>query len=150
MLQRIQTIYLLVAAAALGLQFLLPYATVPAGTLYDASAAFADGVFDLRDRLEMLIISGIALFLVVSAIFSFKNRPFQSRLTSFGMFAAAILAVSLTMQCYSLVQEMGASMPNIHYQAGVAMPALSAFMLWLANRAIRKDEALVRSSDRLR
>jgi hypothetical protein len=150
MLQRIQTIYLLVAAAALGVQFLLPYATVPTGILPGVSPTFADGVFNLSDRLEMLIISGIAFSLVLFAIFSFKNRPFQSRLTSFGMFAAALLAVSLTMQFYSLVQELGASMSIIQYKAGVFMPALSAFMLWLANRAIRKDEALVRSSDRLR
>ena len=66
------------------------------------------------------------------------------------MFAATILAVTLATQFYFLMNEADPSISNIHYQAGVGMPALSVFLLWLANRAIRKDEALVRSSDRLR
>ena len=67
-----------------------------------------------------------------------------------GMFASAILAVSLAMQFYFMIHETGASMSNVQYQAGAGMPALSVLLLWLANRAIRKDEALVRSADRLR
>jgi hypothetical protein len=34
---------------------------------------------------------------------------------------------------------------NIHYQPGIALPALSVLLLWIANRFIRKDEELVKS-----
>ncbi len=150
MIQRIQSIYLFLAAAALGGQFLLPYASAPAGTVTDAAATFADGIFNLNDRLGMLINTGVAVVLAIIALFLFKNRAVQSRLTSLGMFASTILAVSLAMQFYFMINETGASMSNVQYQAGVGMPAISVLLLWLANRAIRKDEALVRSADRLR
>lgn len=150
MVQRIQSIYLILAAAALGLQFVFPYAAAPADSALDASATFADGVFNLSDRLGLLISSSVALGLAIAAFFLFKNRPVQSRITSIGMFAATIVAVMLAAQFFFLINEMGPSMANVKYQAGVGMPAISVLLLWLANRAIRKDEALVRSSDRLR
>ncbi len=150
MVQRIQSIYLFLAATALGLQFVFPYAAAPAETVVDASATFADGVFNLSDRLGLLISSSLAIVLAVAAFMLFKNRPVQSRITSLGMFAATIVAVMLAAQFFFLMNETGPAMANVHYQAGVGMPAISVLLLWLANRAIRKDEALVRSSDRLR
>ncbi len=149
MIQRIQSIYLFLAAAALGLQFVLPYAAAPAETV-GASATFADGVFNLGDRLGLLIGTSVAMALAIAAFFLFKNRPVQSRITSIGMFAATFVAVMLAVQFFFLTEEIGSSMTNVRYQAGVGMPAISVLLLWLANRAIRKDEALVRSSDRLR
>lgn len=150
MIQRIQSVYLFLAAAVLGLQFVLPYASAPAGSVTDAAATFSDGVFNLSDRLGMLINDVIAVILAVAAIFLYKNRMVQSRVTSIGMFTATILAGTLALQFYFLAHDAGPSMSNVQYQAGVGMPALSVLLLWLANRAIRKDEALVRSSDRLR
>lgn len=150
MIQRIQTVYLLLAAAALGLQFALPYAAAPAGSVSDAAATFADGVFNLNDRRGLLINTIIAAVLTVAAVFLFKNRLAQSRVTSFGLFAAAILAVMLAAQFFFLANEAGRPLENMRYQAGVGLPAASALLLWLANRAIRRDEALVRSADRLR
>jgi heme/copper-type cytochrome/quinol oxidase subunit 4 len=149
MIQRIQSIYLILAATALGLQFVFPYAAAPAEAS-GAFAAFADGVFNLGDRPGLLVSTGFAMTLAIAAFFLFKNRPVQSRITSIGMFAATIVAVMLAVQFFFMMDEMGPSMSNVRYQAGVGMPAVSVLLLWLANRAIRKDEALVRSSDRLR
>jgi hypothetical protein len=36
------------------------------------------------------------------------------------------------------------------YQFGIFLPVISLLLLVLASRAIRKDEALVKSADRLR
>ena len=149
MIQRIQSIYLFLAASALGLQFVFPYASAPVDEMA-ASTTFSDGVFNLNDSIVMLVATAVALGLAVFAILLFKNRPVQSRITSLGMFASTILAVSLALQFFGLVKEVGAAMSNVQYQASVGMPALSVLLLWLANRSIRKDEALVRSSDRLR
>lgn len=150
MIQRIQTIYLLLAALALGLQFVLPYAAAPAAAVPDAAATFADGLFNLYDRMGLLVNTVIAAVLGLVAVFLYKNRLAQSRLTSFGMFAATILAVMLAAQFFFLANETGDAMKTVSYQAGVGMPAVAVVLLWLANRAIRRDEALVRSADRLR
>ncbi|MBL7827439.1 MAG: DUF4293 domain-containing protein [Saprospiraceae bacterium] len=150
MIQRIQTVFLLLAVATLGLQFLFPYASAPSTAVTDEAGTFSDGVFNLHDRLNFLVNTIAALILALAAVFLFKNRPLQSKITSIGIFVATILAISLAVQSYMLIQDAGPAMTNIHYQPGIAMPALSVLLLWIANRFIRKDEALVRSSDRLR
>lgn len=150
MIQRIQTVYLFLAALGLGSQFFLPYAAAPAGSVTDAAATFSDGVFDLKDRTGLLVSTAIAAILAAAAIFLFKNRSLQSRVTSIGSFATALLAILLAAQFFFLMKETGAQMNGVRYQAGLAMPAVAAVLLWLANRNIRKDESLVRSMDRLR
>lgn len=150
MIQRIQSIYLLLAASALGLQFVLPYASAPATVVTDAAGTFNDGVFNVIDRPGMLILTGLACAIALISIFMFKNRSVQSKLTSVGSITVAILAVTLAYQFSKMINETGAAMSNVQYQGGIGMPAFSILLLWLANRAIRKDEALVKSSDRLR
>ena len=146
MIQRIQTVLLLLAAVLLGLQFIFPYAEAASGL----SGSFGDGVFSVNDRAGLQINTGLAFALAVIAVFLYKNRPAQSRITTLAIFASTILAVSVATQCFILIREAGSEVTNIHYQPGIALPALSVLLLWIANRFIRKDEELVRSSDRLR
>lgn len=150
MIQRIQTLFLLLAALVLGLQFVFPYASAPAGAVADARSTFADGVFNVNDRINLLVNAAVVLGLALAAVFMFKNRPVQSLITSIAIFGGAILAMSLAVQSYLLIREAGPAMTQIHYQAGIASPAIGVLLLWIANRYIRRDEALVRSSDRLR
>ncbi|NLA23333.1 MAG: DUF4293 domain-containing protein, partial [Bacteroidales bacterium] len=39
---------------------------------------------------------------------------------------------------------------KVHFKIFIAFPIISAILLWLAMRAIGKDEALIRSIDRIR
>lgn len=146
MIQRIQTVLLFLAAVLLGLQFVFPYAEAASGI----SGSLADGLFSVNDRAGLQINTGLALALAVIAIFLYKNRPAQSRITTLAIFAGTILAVSVATQCFILIREAGSDVVNIHYRPGIALPAISVLLLWIANRFIRKDEELVRSSDRLR
>jgi hypothetical protein len=146
MIQRIQTVLLFLAAVALGLQFALPYAQSASGL----SGSFSDGVFSVNDRIGLQINTGLAFTLALIAIFLYRNRQAQSRITTLAIFAGAVLAVSVATQCFIIIQEAGSEVVNIHYQPGIALPAFSVLLMWIANRFIRKDEELVRSSDRLR
>jgi hypothetical protein len=146
MIQRIQTVLLFLAAILLGLQFIFPYASAAQGL----SGSLDDGVFGVNDRMGLQINTGLALALAIIAIFLYKNRPAQSRITTLAIFAGTVLAVSVAAQCFILIREAGSEVVNIHYQPGIALPALSVLLLWIANRFIRKDEELVKSSDRLR
>lgn len=146
MIQRIQTVLLFLAAILLGLQFVFPYAEAAPGL----SGSLGDGVFSVNDRMGLQINTGLALALAIIAIFLYKNRPAQSRITTLAIFASTVLAVSVATQCFILIREAGSEVVNIHYQPGIALPALSVLLLWIANRFIRKDEELVKSSDRLR
>lgn len=149
MIQRIQSIYLLAAAAALALQFALPYATAPADSLAATAAIFADGKFSPTDNTGLLVLSVLGIGLALVAIFWFKNRSSQIKIAGLCTTSAILTAVLAVFACLNL----GKNLPEgsvVSYGAGGALPMLAAIFSWLAQRAIGADEAKVRSMDRLR
>ena len=136
MIQRIQTIYLLLSAAvSAGLIFVLHLWTnsddVP--------------VFAIDEYLYLSLFLGSALLSLIS-IFSYKNRKFQFVLGRLNIILNFIL---LGFFVYQLLIPPGES--NISEKGvGIFIPILSIVLLVLANKAIKKDEDLVKSVDRLR
>jgi len=136
MIQRIQTIYLLLSAAvSAGLIFVLHLWTnsedVP--------------VFAKDEYLYLGLFLGSALLSLIS-IFNFKNRKFQFVLGRLNIILNFIL---LGFFVYQLLMPPGES--NISEKGvGIFIPILSIVLLVLANKAIKKDEDLVKSVDRLR
>lgn len=150
MIQRIQTLYILLATTALGMQFEWPYSVVPMSPAAAAVPTFADGAFSLTDRPGLMIVTGIAIILALTAFFSFKRRLVQLRFNTLALFTATILAIYMATQFFFLANEAKEVMNDMQYRAGVGMPALSVLLLWLSGRAIRSDQQLVHSIDRLR
>ncbi len=150
MIQRIQTIYLaLAAAAALG-QFALPYLVAAAtGPLAAAVPAFSDGRLNPLDNVGLLGLTALSALLSAVAVFLFHNRPLQGRLAGGAAIASLLLLVlaALTTKQTLDAVPMG---ETASFQAGLAMPVLALLCQWLAMRNIGKDEKLVRSMDRLR
>jgi hypothetical protein len=136
MIQRIQTIYLLLSAGvSTGLIFVVHLWTnsedVP--------------VFAKDEYLYLGLFLGSALLSLIS-IFSFKNRKFQFVLGRLNIILNFIL---LGFFVYQLLMPPGES--NISEKGvGIFIPILSIVLLVLANKAIKKDEDLVKSVDRLR
>ena len=136
MLQRIQTIYLLLSALLItGVYVWFPKLT-------DASTSV---VIEKNEPLVLgLIFSAITL--VIISILSFKKRKIQfvlNRITIILNFVLLGVFVyrSLTLSGETLVSEKG---------IGVLLPIISIVFLVMANKAIKKDEDLVKSVDRLR
>lgn len=149
MIQRIQTIYLFLGLGALGGQFGLPYAAADAGSPALADAAFADGAYNVFDqRYTLLALTGIALLTALVAIFLFKNRQNQARLVWVGAISAVVLTVAVLLHFFFMRSETG--LGGVEYRAGVGLPVLATVFMLLARRAIRSDDKLVRSMDRLR
>jgi hypothetical protein len=136
MLQRIQTIYLLLATVVSGgLCMYLPYGLDTNGVaLYAKGELFLLGMF-----LGSAVLSLISIFL-------FKNRKLQFVLGRINILLNFILLGvfvywSLTVSGETSVSEKG---------IGMIIPVISIVLLVMANKAIRKDENLVKSVDRLR
>ncbi len=88
MIQRIQSIFLLVsAAAALGL-FGLPLAATEEPLTN--SVLFADAQYGLQDHWSLMAAFGVAGLLLFGAIFVFRNRKLQMNLTLFGVLLTII------------------------------------------------------------
>ncbi len=147
MIQRIQSIFLLLAGGASLSLFGLPFATV--GEAYETSAIFQDKAFNVMDHPGLMGLFGVAGLLAVVSIFLFKNRKLQMRLSIFA-FIANLLAVIFGVIYF--MQFGGTEVPSekINDGIGMYMPIVALVMCLLAYRFINKDEKLVRSMDRLR
>lgn len=133
MIQRIQTIYLFLAALLSGLAVALPVPYALSGTT----------ALELNDFLPTAILSGLVAAICLFAIFLFRNRLLQISISRIALLLG--LAVVLTGGYFAL-QTDGQDVP----QAGAAFPLLQIVFTVLGIRGIRADESLVRSMDRLR
>jgi hypothetical protein len=136
MLQRIQTIYLLCAAGiSAGLTFVFHLWITDAGLR----------VFAKDDLLYLGLFLGSALLSLIS-IFMYKNRKSQFMLGRLNIILNFILLGFFVYQSLNVSGETAVSEKGI----GMLLPIVSIVFLALANKAIKKDEDLVKSVDRLR
>ena len=146
MIQRIQSIFLLLAAAASFSLFALPFASVDKATA--EAGVFQDKVFNVMDHPALMGLFGAAGLLAFISIFLFKNRKLQMRLAIFAFIAnllATVFGVIFFMQ-----NGGGVESSQINDGIGAFVPLVSLICCLLAYRFTQKDDKLVRSMDRLR
>lgn len=136
MIQRIQSFYLVVAILLNGvLSFYFPlWLTSENLEIYALSQPVAISLFLLS-----VLISIISLF-------SFKKRKRQFVLGRINIILNFVLVGVFAYWTLNLPGEMDISEKGI----GMLLPILSIVFIALANKAIKKDEDLVKSVDRLR
>lgn len=136
MLQRIQTIYLLLAAiVSAGLIFIFP--------LWDNASG--EGIFAVDVLIALGMFLASAAFSLM-CIFMFKNRKLQFVLGRLNIILNLFLLGVFVYWSLTLPGEMEISEKGI----GMFLPIISIVFLVLANKAIKRDEDLVKSVDRLR
>lgn len=149
MIQRIQSVFLLLAAGAMGSQFAVPYLQTPDGNPARTLPALADGVLNPQDNPGLLGLTVLGAIVSLAAIFLFKNRSLQARLAGIGAGVGVLLLALATFTAKTTLDQAPAD-GSIQFSLGLALPVVALILNWLAARAIRKDESLVRSMDRLR
>ena len=143
MIQRIQTLYLLIAAiAAGGLIFVFSLWKENELTTYAFNLFSSENM--LLKMIPIFFIGSSVLSLIT--IFSFKKRQLQFVLNRLNILINLILLGVLIYYLLMLSGETKVSEKGI----GVFIPFVVVLLLVLANRAIYKDENLVKSVDRLR
>ncbi|MCF6280214.1 MAG: DUF4293 domain-containing protein [Flavobacteriaceae bacterium] len=144
MIQRIQTIYLFIAAIISGgLIFVFSLWTSVDKVLFFAKDAFASD--DILVKLIPILFFSSALLSLI-AIFQFNNRKLQFVLGRLNILTNLFLLGLLIYQSLNLSGEAVVSEKGI----GLVLPIIVIFLLAIANKAIKKDENLVKSVDRLR
>ena len=157
MIQRIQTLYLTATVIALVLLFSFPLANYDKGMqgIYTLSVTGMKYMIDPPVYVNfwltfpMLFMVAAMIILAVSAIFLYKKRMTQLLLVNIVFMLNVILIILIFIYYIEHFRQM-LQLPSSHYAFGVYIPLITLVLMILANRAIRKDEALVRSSDRLR
>jgi hypothetical protein len=138
MIQRKQTLWLLLSTFAALLCFMFPFATgkgMIKGVETDISLK-SDSNFIL------LICTGASLILSAVIIFLYKDRKLQMRLCLLGLLLAALII-------FLFISQMG-KMTKSTLALFCVLPFAVAAGYFLAFRNIRQDEKLVKSLEKLR
>lgn len=147
MIQRIQTAYLLVAGALISSLYNLKFADIAVdGKLYvfNFKGIFNNGEL-VFDGLPILIFIGLIVLLHIVIIFMYKKRIRQIRMTVFTIIL--LLGLFGMFFYFTYASFKGA---DVAFKIPVAFPLVAMILDYLAIRSIGKDEALVRSMDRIR
>ena len=150
MIQRIQSIYLLIVAV-----LMVVCLCNPLGSLINVNNEIseftnlyivtADGMKDYTPWALFVLLFIVAIIAFVT-IFLFKKRMLQIRLTIFGSILLLGYYVTLLVFVTTVLSE------DVSYTPSwlVCLPFVAIVLNWLAIRSIGADEALVKAYDRLR
>jgi hypothetical protein len=147
MIQRIQTLYLLVSAILIAFLFVLPFAEIAkdgAIYLFNYKGIILDGVVK-ENGMAISVLIGIILALHGFAILSYKNRIRQMRVIVF-----TILIMLGLFGMFFFFTYYSFSGAKVSFNIGMVFPLVAIILDYLAIRSIGKDEALIRSIDRIR
>lgn len=147
MIQRIQTVYLFISALLIASLMKLKLADLYVNE--ELYTFFANGIYNG----EKLVFNGISIFILVciitvlhfAAIFLYKKRLVQIRILVFTL----VLLVGL-FGLFFFFSYMGFEGAKAAFKIPVVFPIIALILDYLAIRAIGKDEALIRSLNRIR
>ncbi|MDB4583589.1 DUF4293 domain-containing protein [Draconibacterium sp.] len=147
MIQRIQTVFILVAGLLVGSLYVAKFADLSVNQELHTFTAF--GIFKgealVFDGLPIMIFIGIIALLHLVIIFLYKKRIRQIRMLAFTI----VLLLGL-FGLFFYFTYAGFDGATVAFKAPIAFPIVAIILDYLAIRAIGKDEALVRSMDRIR
>lgn len=140
MLQRIQTVYLIISVLATGvLPFVFPLWITESGL-----------EFYFVFNLAFIVLFGFSTALSVISIMTYKKRKKQFVMGRLNIILNLILLGLFIYQSLNLSGETDPEKVVSEKGIGMLLPIVSIVFLSLANKAIKKDEDLVKSVDRLR
>jgi len=158
MIQRIQTVFLFLAFLAAVALFFFPLAGI-----YSNTTAYKFFIYELRNMVPgegsifsfmttfpLLLLNILASAISLICIFLYKNRVLQAKLVRVAILTDIILIALVFFVYAQIIEKNLLASPNYLDETGIYFPLISLVFLILANRAIMKDEKLVRSVDRLR
>jgi uncharacterized membrane protein len=154
MIQRIQSLYLLIADLLIAFLFFVPFAEMMSnqgrsfvfnlsGIVSDADA---NGIISQKSW-PLFILTCLIFALLIYVIFQYKNRVRQKQLS----YLTILLLIGLTATIYFSVWKCTNMMGgNYSMKIYAAFPLVAVVFVSLAIRSISKDEHLVKSIDRIR
>jgi len=139
MLQRFQSLWLLLAAFFAFFTFKLPFYS---GSRVIKAIRQPDVRLDAVSQISIMILTGIVIILCFTAIFFYKSRKRQLTLTVINCILSLVLIVVYFLE----IQKFDTGIISLSCLFTLAIPVF----LFLAARGIWRDEKLIKSLDRLR
>lgn len=141
MIQRIQSVWLLLAALVMAAIFYFPSYKFEGSSMLPMS---------IGDDFVGIILAALSILLSLFAIFKFKTRKTQISLAWLNI----LVCIGLQAWLFIRINNFNSQPTNAniagHYWVGSFVPIVVIILLFMAKAGIRKDEKLVKSLDRLR
>lgn len=156
MIQRKQTIFLLLAVIACVCCLFLPIAGFEPKGMGTEVALYNLGVVDANDGIRVegtcipfCLLLSVSTILSAVAIFLFKNRSLQNGLCSIALLFTVLWVVDYILFFLGVVAIPGVEGKfEVHFAA--CLPIVAIVLLTMAKKGINDDEKLVRAADRIR
>lgn len=150
MLQRIQTVYLLLASICMVVSLLTSLAIFS----FDSEIVRFEAMgFYMNQEIifptwGLFVIGNISAVLSVAIVFLYNKRMLQIRLAAMNIFVILGYYALIGFYIYKRNPELNSVFENIG--VGIIMPFVAIILTYLAIRKIGADEALIRSLNRIR
>lgn len=156
MIQRIQSVYLFIAAIATAAMFYFPVTSFYLNkySYFNLSLnGISDEKFGVVNTIPLIVTTVLLIVLIFSGIFLYKNRLLQIKIIRFGV----LLNIGFIIILYfGYIDKIVSDFINkgeiieVEYRFGSYIPLVTIVLLILAISGVMKDEKKVRAADRLR
>jgi hypothetical protein len=154
MIQRIQTLYLLIADLLIATLFFVPFAEMSGNQgrlfLFNLSGIISEGAANgniSQKSWPLFILACLILVFLSYIIFLYKNRMRQKRFAYLAIFLLIGFTASIYFSVWKCSNLLGG---NYSIKIYFTFPLIAAVFVYLAIRGIARDEQLVKSIDRIR
>ncbi len=150
MIQRIQTLYLLLAEAVLIVCLCLPIGSIEPQGMGSFHLLYNIGIYQEQGFVvRPILFADIVITAILSSatVCMYRRRPLQMRLCKVGILLCLLWYAYYAYSAFIGLQANG----NIfHVRLAASFPLIAIILMVLAHRSIKADERLVKSMDRIR
>jgi hypothetical protein len=154
MIQRIQSVYLLLVTILMGITAFSPLLVLREGS--DLLDFYSYGIIPQDVDLNIIVkhtygvisMAGVSAFLALINIFLYKKRKVQMKIGYLTSFFIIFFYITAGAYFYSISNRLAIDISGIQY--GIVLPVIALVFNLLAISKIKKDDKLVRSLDRIR
>lgn len=157
MIQRIQTVWLLLTSLTILLLFLFPYlqyfdnfGTAMAIKITGIYQSVSDGVVQTESFILQTIATVVVALLPLVIIFYYRDRKKQLQLSFLNFFLVILMGIWLYFSASQATTTVNKTLQLENIGIGALLIPIAAVFVLLAIKGIRKDEKLIKSVDRLR
>ncbi len=146
-LQRLQSLYLLIAAILLGIFTFTTSTTISTPENEIIVGAFASGdTQSTAPNFVLCLLNALTVILAIITIFKYKNLKLQLKLCSICILLTIVTAISIAILSFQAMTDGS----QIHVTLNNIYPALAIVFFYMARRGVAHDKKVIHDSESFR